>query len=538
MVQLRAHGRAGRPRVVQTVIAEVHRLALNDWNALNAQSWPLTHYRDDPVGFVKNVLKEELAPHQADILRAIVTNEKVTVRSGQKCGKTATIVMAALWWYATREGARVIVTAAIGDQIKRVIWNELEIRVGAARKRGLEIEKPGKSPTSGLVAPDGRQIIGFTARDIEAVAGISGPEMLFIVDEASALRQNFAEAIEGNMAGGGCRMVYISNPTRTEGPFYDSFHSKRTQFCCFTLDAEKIAVWNAARKGGPIKGIVDQRKIEQWREEYGPDSVFYRVRVKGDFVQNETGRVLDIATITESQCRHPDASATGTLTIGIDPAGPGDGGDETAFAIVRGQKLLALYTFRSLTEDEIVAHARGFCKQYRDDEETPRIVVDCEGPIGAPLTGKMRGIADVLRRTRPAEAYDAFGVKASTDAKREPHLYEKTRDELWANLAKWMRDGGAIIPDHMLEAELHAPSFESTIGGRLRVTHKNKLRDMLGRSPDRADALALAVWDPAPWLHERVETTPPVNESVGIREDDRARDLDPYEHIGLDAYSR
>lgn len=498
---------------------------------LKATAWPNEKWRDDPVGFVTEVLRESPLPHQADILRAIVTHEKVAVRSGQKNGKTKLVVWAALWWYMTRPAGRVIMTAAIGDQIKRVIWNELENTIGLARRAGVDIERPGKSPASGLVSTDGRQIIGFTARDVEAVAGISGPEMLFIVDEASALKQNFAEAIEGNMAGGGCRQVYISNPTRTEGPFFDAFHAKRAQFACFALDGEKIAAYVASLPV-PIRGVVDLRKIEQWREEYGANSVFYKVRVKGEFVYNETGKIVSIAAITEAQQR--DGDDTGDLTLGVDPAGPGDGGDETSFCVLRGHKMLQLVAFRSLTEDAIVAHARGLLQTWRRGDECPRIIVDAEGPIGSALVGKMRGIADVLRRTRPTEAYECYGVKASHDARREPQLYEKIRDELWASAAKWL-EVGSIIPDHMLEAELHAPSFESTLSGKLKVTHKNRLRDILGRSPDRADSFCLATWNPTPWLQPGVQENT-VTERVGLPEETGA-DMDPYAGPGIDPYA-
>lgn len=530
----------GRPRVTKTLHHELYRLARLDLDKLTSQAWPAVQWRDDPVGFVKHVLREDLAPHQAAILEATVKHEKVAVRSGTKNGKTKTIIWLALWWYATRPGARVIMTAAIGDQIKRVLWNELENTIGIARRGGLQIERPGKSPASGLVSLDGRQIIGFTARDIEAVAGISGPEMLFIVDEASALKQNFAEAIEGNMAGGGCRMVYISNPVRTDGPFFDAFHSKRGQFATFNLDAEKVAEWNEAR-AVPIRGLVTQRKIDQWREEYGETSVFYRVRVKGEFVENETGKIIDLATLSEAQNR--ENSDDGQLSIGIDPAGPGDGGDDTAFAIVRGKKQIGMYAFRSLTEDAIVAHARGFVAQYRRAGELPpRIIIDSEGPIGSALTGKMRGIADVLRRSRPQESYECYGVKASMPARRKPQLYDMARDELWANLAEWLKEG-TIIPDFQLEAELHAPNWESTLKGKLRATHKNKLRDMLGRSPDRADALALAVWEPAPWLIG-AQSARDDNEVDLDAEDEKMtgrrpghRDIDPYERP-FDPYAR
>jgi hypothetical protein len=44
--------------------------------------------------------------------------------------------------------------------------------------------------------------------------------------------------------------------------------------------------------------------------------------------------------------------------------------------------------------------------------------------------------------------------------------------------------------------ELHAPEWIPQVTGRLKATGKDELRKALGRSPDRADAVALAVWEP------------------------------------------
>jgi hypothetical protein len=58
--------------------------------------------------------------------------------------------------------------------------------------------------------------------------------------------------------------------------------------------------------------------------------------------------------------------------------------------------------------------------------------------------------------------------------------------------------GGAILDDEFLEADLHAPSWTTDHASRLKVTPKPILRkeEHLGRSPDRGDALTLAVWEP------------------------------------------
>src|SRR6185295_13195738 len=108
--------------------------------------------------------------------------------------------------------------------------------------------------------------------------------------------------------------------------------------------------------------------------------------------------------------------------------------------------------------------------------------------------------------------------------------YDRVRDELTANLEKWLRDGGSLPEDVKLAGELHEPEWEIAINGRNKVTRKTELKKALGRSPDRYDAVALSAWEPA---------------SVRAAESDdadddapsgAASDLDAYEDGAIDPY--
>jgi hypothetical protein len=87
-------------------------------------------------------------------------------------------------------------------------------------------------------------------------------------------------------------------------------------------------------------------------------------------------------------------------------------------------------------------------------------------------------------------------MRASDRAVRKPTVYDRMRDELAANLESWMAEGGAILEDAKLSKELHALEWKQAANGRLKVTDKITLRKLIGRSPDRYDAAALAAWEP------------------------------------------
>lgn len=115
--------------------------------------------------------------------------------------------------------------------------------------------------------------------------------------------------------------------------------------------------------------------------------------------------------------------------------------------------------------------------------------------------GNGAGVVDRLRQLRFNVTEVAFAGASS-----DPH-YANKRMEMWAEMAKWLQDGGAIPPDTMLQADLSAPTYGYTTGKGLKILEsKDKIKERIGRSPDLADALALTFAAPvAPKLDQRLE---------------------------------
>lgn len=115
--------------------------------------------------------------------------------------------------------------------------------------------------------------------------------------------------------------------------------------------------------------------------------------------------------------------------------------------------------------------------------------------------GNGAGVVDRLRQLR----FDVTEV-AFAGASSDPH-YANKRMEMWAEMAKWLQDGGAIPPDTMLQADLSAPTYGYTTGKGLKILEsKDKIKERIGRSPDLADALALTFAAPvAPKLDQQLE---------------------------------
>ena len=466
-----------------------------------AGTYPLTKYQRDPIGYARERLHvEDVLPHQEEILRALARGvhgdgvPRVAVRSGQKCGKTLIAVVAVLWFYECFADARVFLCAAIESQTKLVLWREVNQVLRNAKAKGSEIDgKLSASPAGGITSSDGaREIRGITGRDIESIAGLSGRQFT-VIDEASHLPETKAQVFAGNALGGGL-ILFISNPTRNDGPFFEAFHRQKDFWATYHVDGEELAEWQEKR-GKVIPFIVSKQRIEEMRLMYGEDSPFWQLRVKGNFLRNETGRAIPMYKIEEAIARHAVLGDDGPLVIGYDCAGPGAGGDEHVWIPKRGFKALAVHPRRALNEDAAVEETLSLLKVYRRDNEVPSVNVDAEGPIGSVIFAKLRSISEFRRLRDPKNNFDVFGVRASSRFVRDKQKFTRIRDELIWALGLWISEAG-IPRDDKLQAELYEPVWTSLPDGRLTATPKSAIREKLGRSPDRFDALALAVHVP------------------------------------------
>jgi phage terminase large subunit len=494
--------------------AKVHRrFALDLAESLESSAqegttirWPSDRYQEDPAAFAREILGVEPWAKQVEILEAVRDHDRVAVTSGHKCGKSAAAAMLALWFYCAFPDSRVVMSSTTSRQVDQILWRELSMirarggRCVACKKEdpdGRRIKAPcphsalidgeiGQLARTGLKSRDFREIVGFTAREAEAVAGISGSNLLYIVDEASGVPDVIFQAIEGNRAGG-AKLFMISNPTKTEGAFYDAFNSKAHLHKTIRMSSEESPNVKAGRK--LIPGLATRAWVDEKRAEWGEESPIYKIRVKGEFVEAEDGKIISIAAIIEAEQRWAETPAEGTLYLSLDPAGPGGQGDESVFALRRGKKILGLLAMRGMTDETHLAKCIDLLRENLDYRERGVMVVDREGSIGSALYGYLKSSREL------SQLAQLVGVRASDGAVRQASVYGRVRDELWASLAQWIREGGAIPEDPKLAREIHAPEWTTDIRGRMKATPKDELRKSLGRSPDRADAVALAVWE-------------------------------------------
>lgn len=493
-------------------------------------------WENDPVLFAWEALGIACWGRQAELLRAVASHRRVAVKSGHKVGKSTSAVILALWRVCTRPRARVIMTSSSGRQVRAILWKELRrVYHGARYKIGGTLHKV---PDAGLQFDDGREILGFATKEPEKMAGFSGPDILFIVDEASGVPELIFDAIEGNRAGG-ASVVLFSNPTQTSGTFYEAFTRKRHLWHTLTVSSEETP--NVQQGTIVVPGLASLEWIEEKRLDWGVESPIYQVRVLGNFPLQGSNAVVHLGLVEASQRRwwdrfvdpddldephdpresheqtggepppHRVPSPTqaspltpaqagrpgppaldeqalrqlGPLEFGVDPARFGE--DSSVIAPRRGKRIFELRAFTGLDGVQLAGEVLQAIREMRlPGEPLPRVKVDVIG-LGA-------SCADQLRHHKgPDGRPELVLVEVNSAESATDETCHRLRDQLWFGVTDWIREGGELPPDDKLARDLVAPTYSFDTQSRRIVEPKRETKKRLGNSPDRADAVALAI---------------------------------------------
>jgi phage terminase large subunit len=457
----------------------------------------IERWRKDPVAFAREALGRELTDYQAKILLELTTHHRVAVRSGHKSGKTLLDGIAALWWYAVMPHAGVVITAPTDRQVRRVVWREIRSLVHRAREIGrASFPSPALDPGTGIQSDDGRYIVGFSTTETENMGGFSGPAMLFIGDEASGIAEPIFEAIIGNTAGGAeddpnavAKILLTGNPTQTSGTFYAAFHGQRKLWRCHNLSAFDSPNVRAGRVVVP--GLATAEYVARCKIAWGEDSDLYRVRVLGEFPKGGGDQIIPLGLI-EAAIGRDTFDRPKRLELGVDCARFGD--DLSVVAPRRGQRIYELRHVNGLDEEAVaglvIATARD--PELRlPGEPRPLVKIDAIG-VGA-------GVASVLRPLKDHNGdplVDILPVDVAQPSDDEEEFYNM-RTQLWFGVAAWLKAGGSLPDDDYLSGDLAAPKYGFDLRGRRKAEKKEDFKKRLGHSPDRGDAVTLAIYSPA-----------------------------------------
>lgn len=449
----------------------------------------------DPLGFVKasynwgvGDLSESTGPRkwQAEILDEIgdhlrnpltrFTPKMIAVASGHGIGKTSLIAMITDWALSTCVDTKIVVTANTENQLRTKTWPE----VSTWFRRAINPHwfKVTATAISSADADHDRtwraDAIPWSAQNTEAFAGLhnKGRRIVLIFDEASSIDDRIWEVAEGALTDENTEIIWIAfgNPTRPNGRFRECFGKLRHRWACRQIDSRTVDGTN-------------KELFRQFVDDYGEDSDFVRVRVKGEFPRAGTMQFIPGDIVEAARKRLPEAHLYDPCVMGVDVARFGD--DETVIVIRRGRDAQSVpwVTLRGADTMQVAARIVELANQHKPDA----IFVDGGGVGG--------GVIDRLRMLRQPVQEVQFGASADRAVMTAENnvVYANKRAEMWGTMKDWLH-GGAIPDDPLLAAELTGVEYGYSILKGVDAIQLEKKSDMKKRglaSPDRGDALAL-----------------------------------------------
>jgi hypothetical protein len=471
------------------------------------QKYRIRRALKDPVLFAEQILGVSLWEREVEILRSIKKQRRTAVRACHDVGKTFTIAIATLWWLARHPEGIVLTTSPTQRQVRTQLWAEIHRLVKIAK-----VPFPKLKTTELKFRGDNNFAMGFSTNQGENFQGYHGKQVLIIGDEAPGIEPGIFDAIAGIMAGGNVHVVMAGNPTIPSGPFFDAFSTERRIWNCITvgafdspnlkgLELEQLLALDPA-EGGPLdqnpfpylvtKRWVYEQYLAWWHGSEG-GSPKWMSRVMAQFPNQSEFALIKMAWLERAKRRAlaPISDAeSGRLIAGVDVSG--GGAAETVVFVCAcyhdRRRIIATGAWRGEdTRGQVV----NFLNQYRSRLALVRVdsigvgynfglhLRDCRFPV------------ELVNVAMPCESKPRSG-------ERDPaRRFLNLRACFYQELADaFERDQVEGLLDETTIGQLAGLLYEFDSQGRMKIESKEKARERGIVSPDRADALMLALCKP------------------------------------------
>lgn len=513
---------------------------------------------DDPVGFGEDVLGESFWSTQRQVLAAIPHTKRLIVPAGFGLGKTHLAARAAAWFVCTAPVGRAlcVTTAPRFRQVRTMMWPHIR-RVHA--RAGL----PGECLQTEWQIPDANGVMtqvayGFSApaTSESAMQGIHAARLLLLVDEAGGIAKTVGRGTN-NLLTGDARMLAIGNPpsddprswfeeiaeegelgevpdTRTipmavpDNPRITGDESPVCKDCTPNFDKHRVA-----------SHLPDQEWVDRAIAEYGEDHPYVISKVWAKFPKGGGNKAIPVTWVDAAlEMADPEgddyvrlcdlglegetdefAVAKGAwVRLGVDVAAAG--GDEFVICRSVGDVLHERHASSGSENasavdvaEKVLAHihaAQALAKALKSDHQKIRVKVDTIG-VGW-------GVVGMLERWGPDGTGRHDAVIVPVNVAESPERIDeggvmrpyRKRDELWlAGRALMQPDPSTgegrlrLRVTRSAAAQFSTPDLSTNTAGYTVVEGKPSMRKRGLKSPDRAEAALLAIYEPVPLLSRR-----------------------------------
>jgi len=488
-----------------------------------------TSYQGDPVGFCETILHASLTDDVKSMMESVRDNPITVAVSANATGKSHGAARVSIWFYLAHPNAKVFTAAAPPlDNLKNILWGEIG-SVAAQQPElfqkhtltSLDIRRGPADFLTGVTIPS-----SGTEKEREAkFAGKHAVHMLFVIDEGDAVPDSVYSGIESCMSGGvKVRLLIMLNPRHASGA---AFRMQRDR----TANIVHLSAFrhpNVITGENLIPGAVDRettvRRINMWTRPAKPnehitkDALFtlpdylsgvqtnidvpslvpgkYRIinhafsyMVLGRYPAQAPNQLISSEWVSQARSRYdiyvakfgqvPPVSVPGIM--GLDCA---EQGDDLNVAVARYGGYVS--DFVEWGGVDMITTGSKAVDFYHESPNIVKAYVDATG-VGAGVAPHMQRLGCVAESVK---------VAAAPTYETELGDFRKLRDQIWWLVREWLKaDNTSMLPpDEGLIEELLCPTYE-IVNGKIVVTGQKDIKEILGRSPNKADGLRMTFVD-------------------------------------------
>lgn len=444
-------------------------------------------YRFDPLGCVlysfpwgEGELKDSPGPRvwqkeKLAALREHLSNPDTrftpyleAVASGHGIGKSAEVAFIIHWALSCWQDARIVVTANTGDQLatktvpeaKKWFRRAINAHWFDCRSEFIKVKDEAHKDTWRA------DFITWSIERTEAFAGLhnEGKIIVLIFDESSAIPDDIWKVAEGALTDENTVIIWLAygNPTKNTGRFRECFGKFAHRWKHRQIDSRTVEGTN-------------KEQLSKWIEDYGEDSDFCRVRIRGEFPRAGSNQFISSDCVAVARKAKFEVAAVLPKIGACDVARFGD--DQSVIGDRQGRLGRIWKRFRGLDTVELAER----CIEYIEAEQPDAFVVDGDG-IGA-------GVFDYIKHRgydRKTLLVEFHGGATPND----PQKYFNKRAEAWGDMRDWLQEA-AIPDDPELDTDLTGLEYGFSPKGAIQLEKKEDMKRRGLSSPDSGDMLAM-----------------------------------------------
>lgn len=467
-------------------------------NKLDKEEDILLYYQSHPIEYMTQILDVNPAyvwDKMVEIANSVRDNQFTCIKAGNSLSKSYTMGRIAAWFLLNHYPSTVVTTAPSNIQVEEILWREIRSCIAGAKVPiGAEPMKTSLDLQTTFKTTDKWFATGFATKPdnvsqhVTRFQGFHNKYVLIIFDEAAGIIPEIWEAKDRLITNKNCKFVAIGNPTSARGPFVDCFKDSR-------YNKITVSVFDSPNyKQGKevIPGLSGREFEEQVRLKYKEHSNQYKSMITGEIPDEDVDSLIPISWIERAELREvefPFNSVRRFLTWDV-----ADGGDDLhVIKAWENTTEIDSLEIRGKKVEEVEPYVWRLLRKIGGNA----IIVDGDG-IGRVAIG-------LLESTRDSKTTIIPFIGSDRDSVYDPDIFFNRRHEAhWKMRELFEKDKISISKNEEQREELAAIKLVDHTKGFISVEKKKDLKERLGRSPDRADAIMMmaGAFEEVPILHK------------------------------------